>query len=273
MATKKVYLGKANPTRVKFFRSGLPFDFSGVTRTLINFRTSDVVVDTQVDIGIVDLSIGNGDVDFYFGGLAFLPGTYSAKIELYDANGDSEILIDYEDDLQFNFIQEFEFELDVQDSAGSKNNANSYITLEYFKSYHQQRGGDFSQWDDFEIKQAMVRAFDYVNTRFQYKSSEINPDQNSAWPRKGYLTIPCAILEASAEYALRALQSDLNPDPLATLPGKRVKAYSEAIGPISESYTFDENVDFEMPIYPAADRKIIMANLTVSTSTTFMMRG
>lgn len=273
MSTVKVYIGADNPARATFYRSGAPFDYSGVDSMLITFRESDVVVDSALTPDLVDYAVGGGNIDFRFGDLNILPGTYSAKI-IIRAAAEDQILVDYDDDFQFRFVQNTSLELIVQDDDGTEIDAMSYIDIAYFKAYHNRRGGDYSNYDDHEIKIAIVKAFDYVETRFEYVSSRLTDEQNSEWPRYGYATIPRAIKEAQAEYALRALSFDINPDPDNISNGRLITSKSEGIGSLSESFTYDANAgSFALPDYPTADRKIQMAKLVNSSNVTFLSRG
>lgn len=275
--TKKVYLGMDNPTRVTFFRDGSAMNFSGVTKLVVTMRENNISVDSSIDTGKINFAIGNGHVDFYFGDIGATVGTYSLRIVSTSANGD-EIIVDYPDNLQFNFVQPYTFDLVIQDVLGTETDATSYITVEYFKTYHNVRGNDFSGYDDFEIKQAIVRAFDYIDSRFKYASYKLNDTQNSEWPRYGYDVIPRAIMEAQAEYALRALSIQINPDPENTNNGRLVVSKSEGVGPLAESYTYDQNsAGYVMPSYPVADKKIEQAGLLYNSSAignvTFLTRG
>jgi len=273
---KSVYLGTDNPTNVTFYRDGVVIDFSGVTRSVVEFRETDVVVDTDVvgQQALISLD-SNGVGVFDFGGLAILPGVYSAQFTVYDAlHDDGQIIVGYDDGLKFKFVQQYEFDLVVQDASGSQTEANAYIDLAFFKSYHNMRGGDYSSYDDFEIKRAIVKATDYVDLRFDFVSSPLTSTQNTYWPRVGYDVIPRALREAVAEYALRALSANINPDPENLSGGRLIKSKSEGMNPFSESVTYDESSGvFMMPNYPAADEKIKKAGLIKSTTVSFLMRG
>lgn len=271
--TKKVYIGSDNPTRVAFFRDGAPFSFSGITRVLVQFRESEVEIDTATQPTLVDYSVGSGNIDFYFGNIGLPEGTYSLFITLY-TDEEEQVLVDYDHNLQFNFVEFFDFDLVVQDDSGTEADSNSYIDVAYFKQYHKIRGNSFSDFDDFEIKQAIVRAFDFIEVRFEYISERLTDGQNSEWPRYGITTIPRAIKEAQCEYALRALFADINPDPDNISNGRLIASKSEGVGPLSESYTYDTNAgDYVMPNYPVADKKIQSAGLVRSQNASFLMRG
>lgn len=273
---KTVYLGKDNPTIVTFYKNGTVINFAVVTRFVVKFRENDLVVDTDQP-EYTDLITGDnqGKVSFKFGNLAIEPSTYTIELTIYDPDHtDGQIIVDYTHDLKFKFIENFDFDLVIQDSEGTQTESNSYIDIDYFKSYHRIRGNDYQSYDDFQIKTALVKSLDYIDLRFDFVSSEKTNSQNTKWPRAGYDIIPRAIKEAQAEYALRALSININPDPENISGGRLIKSKTEGFTPISESIEYESNTaDFLMPNYPAADEKIRRAGLIKSSSIKFLMRG
>ena len=170
--------------------------------------------------------------------------------------------------------------LTVQDNNGSVAGANAYITVQQFKDYHADRGADTSAFDDEAIEAAVIRATDYLDQRFNFVGKKrLGRDQTTEWPRtdawdrdRYYINdIPPEVKEACAEYALRALAAELNPDPERNASGVAVLSKSEAVGPISESVTFVGGAVFQMPKYPAADQKLVRAGLVRSGGT--LLRG
>ena len=168
----------------------------------------------------------------------------------------------------------------VQNNEGTVVGANAYITVQEFKDYHTDRGVDVSDFDDQGIESAIVRATDYLDQRFIFVGGRrLGRDQTTEWPRSDardrdryYINdIPPEVKEACAEYALRALAAELNPDPERNASGVAVLSKSEAVGPISESVTFVGGAVFQMPKYPAADQKLVRAGLVRSGGT--LLRG
>lgn len=169
----------------------------------------------------------------------------------------------------------------VQDNTGSVAGANAYITVAEFKAYHDARGGDYSgAADDTALEQAIIRATDYLDQRFNFVGKKrIGRDQTTEWPRtdawdrdRYYITdVPNEVKEACAEYALRAIAATLNPDPDRDASGQLVQSKSESVGPISESVTFVSGAVFVMPKYPAADQRLIKAGLVRTSGT--VLRG
>jgi len=168
----------------------------------------------------------------------------------------------------------------VQNIDGTAVGANAYITVQEFKDYHADRGADTSAFDDEAIEAAIVRATDYLDQRFIFVGERrYGREQTTEWPRtsardrdRNYINgIPPEVKEACAEYALRALAAELNPDPERNASGVAVLSKSEAVGPISESVTFVGGAVFQMPKYPAADQKLVRAGLVRSGGT--LLRG
>lgn len=167
--------------------------------------------------------------------------------------------------------------LNVQTNNGNIADANGYITVAELMDYHDIRGNPLpGTATDTELEQAIIRATDYLDTRFNFIGRPLlGRDQTTAWPRmdawdsyRNLVTgIPQEVKEATAEYALRALTAALNPDPTRDASGIAVTSRSEQVGPISRTVGFAAGAVFVMPKYPAADQKLIRAGLVVSGGT------
>lgn len=277
MTVKEIYPDPYSYAIVTFYNGdGTTVDFSNLTGFKAEFRESDVIADYADDNSLFDWTLGSGKVRFNFGKLTIDKGTYSAKITVIDASHpDGQILVEYEDGLKFDFLAENAIDLVPQDDSGTETAANSYVTLTYFKTYHKMRGNDFSGYDDYEIKAAIVKAFDFLEVRFRYVSSESTDEQNSKWPRYGFPVIPQAIKDAQCEYALRSLSAELNPDPTHLENGRVVKSKSSGVtGAVSESITYADGYEsFSIPEYPNADLKLKRAGLIMSDGSGFLIRG
>jgi len=160
----------------------------------------------------------------------------------------------------------------VQDRHGSVADANAYISVDEFKVYHSDRGQPFASYDDAAIEQAIVKATDYLDTRFKYVGEVLRSDQPTEWPRVGATDnrgvhvngIPTAVKEATAEYALRALSGPINPDPTRDDSGAVVAEKHEKVGPLEESVKYAAGGSFRMPVYPIADQKLRKAGFVRS---------
>ena len=169
-----------------------------------------------------------------------------------------------------------------QNSNGNAPGANAYITVAEFKSYHDDRGNNYdAAEDDAAIEQAIVRATDYLDMRFNFVGERRNlrPVQTTEWPRNGAYDrdrasindIPVEVKEATAEYALRAITASLLSDPTRDATGAAIIERSESVGPISESVKFAGAASFTLPKYPFADLRLTRAGLVRAGGT--LLRG
>lgn len=62
----------------------------------------------------------------------------------------------------------------TQNDDGDVANANSYISLAYFQSYHTQRGNAYVAYSDDQVKASIIRATDYLDTRFDFRGVKLN---------------------------------------------------------------------------------------------------
>jgi hypothetical protein len=166
----------------------------------------------------------------------------------------------------------------VQNDNGTNLAANAYISVATFKSYHDDRGNDYSAFaDDTAIEKALVQASDYIDARFTYIGAKITQDEPTEWPRvnaidpTGYLItgLPPAVKEACAEYALRVLDGSLFPDPQRDASGYIIESTSKTVGPISKSVTYAQGGGvYNMPQYSLADNKLKKAGLVELNNST-----
>lgn len=135
----------------------------------------------------------------------------------------------------------------VQSDAGTVSGANAYLSVSGFKAYHDARGQSYGESTDTQIEQAIIRATQFLDTRWTFNGYPVNGrDQSTAFPRSclvdagGYLAsgIPSEVFAATAEYALVSLTSSLNPTPSLGGDGKEVAQKTETVGPITESTTY-----------------------------------
>lgn len=149
---------------------------------------------------------------------------------------------------------------EVQDPTTPTSTANSYISVDEFKDYHDDRGGDYSAMTDPEIEQALVRATDYMDIRWEYQGYDVDSDQSTQVPRdgvydnNGYLIegIPNDIKKACAEYAMIAADQDLAMNPTQNAGGI-VKSLREKVDVIETEVVYKDGVRYAAPIYPIPD--------------------
>lgn len=109
--------------------------------------------------------------------------------------------------------------------------ANAYIAVQFFKDYHDERGNAYTATDT-EIEQAIVRATDYMDSRWTFAGAREDVDQSTECPRSGVYDprtgysldpYPSELEEACAEYSLSALAGSLHPTPNVDATGLQVK--------------------------------------------------
>ena len=153
--------------------------------------------------------------------------------------------------------------------------ANGYVSDVWVADYLADRGTTLSPGDT--LQQAIVRATDYIDQRFNFIGERILLDQATAWPRcnainfYGYFIkgVPLAIKRATAEYAAIAMSAELNPTPERDDTGQKVILKSESIGPLSETVEYSEVGSVSLPSYPKADGFIAKAGLLVGAGRVF----
>ena len=145
----------------------------------------------------------------------------------------------------------------VQTEDGNVANANSYVSLAFFKSYTTDYGYDISSYTDTQLEQALARARLYIDTRFNYLGTRVlgRDVQVTEFPRirpytrgllrdisssrgrdSDYQALPLEIQQAQCQYALIALTSDLYPTQDDSQVG--LKRYAVKVGSVSESKEF-----------------------------------
>ena len=143
-------------------------------------------------------------------------------------------------------------------------NANALIDVAFADAYFAERGVAAWTGDDTAKQQAIVRATDYVETRWgqrgRFKGAVQFPDtpQALSFPRL-YIgsdgAVPVAVQKAVAEYSLRALTATLAPDPVAAT-GAQVEVVRKKLGPLETETRYSNGGNTSAVIfkpYPAAD--------------------
>lgn len=161
-----------------------------------------------------------------------------------------------------------------QSADGNVADANSYITAAYFTTYHTNRGNDVSAYTADQIAAAIIKAWDYLDTRFSFRGVKLVTDgtQTTEWPRKsannttrfydysfnvpivyiGDTTnialvgpngetiegIPESLKKAQAEYSFRALTASLFEDAPAPSGGYPIESLSQKVDVIEQSFKY-----------------------------------
>ena len=154
----------------------------------------------------------------------------------------------------------------VEDGTGLSD-ATSFASVAELKAYLDDRGRDRSSFSDTQIQQALIRASDYIETRWRvrFKGRRLSADQALSFPRIGLYDeehrlvegVPERLKRSSIEYAFRALSSELIPDPEVHKSGLRIRGQRTKVGPIEEETEFQQDDRQLLRAYPAADRLLI----------------
>ena len=163
----------------------------------------------------------------------------------------------------------------VQDDEGTVAGANSYDEIAEFKSYHDDRGNDFSAFSDTQIEVGMVKGTDYIDVRFNYSGCKRNNRQVTQFPRSELydedddivIGIPHEIKEANYEYAFRSLSAELMPDPSQTGDQQALRFRTEKVGPIARTLNYVGG-GIKLPQYPEVDLILINSGLVLTQDRT-----
>lgn len=155
----------------------------------------------------------------------------------------------------------------VEDGTGLAD-ANSYLSVADFTSYHDDRGTDTSAYETEDLETALVRATDFVERTYglRFKGYPTNTEQRLHFPASSICdrfgrevdpdAIPGALQNAIAEYALRALTQSLDVDPVYSEADQKITKTRKKVGPLEVETEYDEGSSSIVITrrYPAADK-------------------
>jgi len=150
--------------------------------------------------------------------------------------------------------------------------ANAYMAVQAFKDYHDDRGNAYTA-SDTEIEQAIVRATDYMDSRWTFAGSRQDADQSTECPRSGVydpnsgLSVdpyPEELEEACAEYSISALAGSLYPLSNVDSTGRDVKKLRKKVDVIETETEYFNPGGTAWKLFSVADGKMIKTKLLVS---------
>ena len=155
----------------------------------------------------------------------------------------------------------------VEDGTGLAA-SNAYVSVAYVDSYFLDRNNTAWVGSTAAKQGAIIKATDYIETRwgarFKGRKTNISLPQALSFPRVNlvdrsgyYITdIPEKLKKACAEYALRALTTELLPDPTIDDSGLAIANKREKVGPLEEETQYQATGAAPVLLrpYPAADR-------------------
>ncbi len=167
--------------------------------------------------------------------------------------------------------------------------ANAYVSTAAFKAYHKDRSNSLGTAGSSEIKDAIIKATDYMDRRFKNRFIGRRKDQDRSstattgaqrleWPREnarlpaGVLldaeSVPIEVEEACFEYAFRALTITLAPDPTVDDRNQAVVLSKVKVGPIEEETEYATGgQQFQFRTYPEVDA--ILRGLVIPSGRSF----
>lgn len=168
----------------------------------------------------------------------------------------------------------------VQDDSGSVAGANSYLSVADFNSYHTDRNvtdvidGNF---DTADVQGALVKAADYIDSRYSFVGEKRVGTQPMQWPRFDaedrddhiVFGIPQVIKEAAAELALAELGApgSLFPGISIDPSGQGIKKTRKKLDVLElETEYFGESSSSakRLPVFYQADWRIKRSGLLMS---------
>lgn len=154
----------------------------------------------------------------------------------------------------------------VEDGTGLPN-ANSYSDVAYADEYFEERGVTAWTGEDTQKQAWLVQATDYIEQVFgaRFVGVKKTAEQALSWPRTHAVArdgavladdaLPSALVRACCQYALRAIQGPLMPDPLVSAEGYNVVTSRKKVGPIEKEFRVMGSSGSPILVrsYPAAD--------------------
>ena len=155
--------------------------------------------------------------------------------------------------------------------------ANSYCSISFADSYHTLRANE--TWDgasEAEKVSALIKASDYLSSRWRFVGTRSDEDQTLEWPRddaedvNGFEqedNVPEVVKQTVAEYAVRSLSNPLLPDPAVDENGKYITLKREKVGPLEEETRYSDTKGRTLiQPYPAADRRLAASGLVLTSN-------
>lgn len=161
----------------------------------------------------------------------------------------------------------------VQDPDAPAADATAYIAVQTFKDYHDDRGNTYTAADT-DIEKAIVRATDYIDSRWTFAGSREDVDQSTECPRSGVYDAktgwtvdgyPAELEEACAEYAMATIDgSSLYPLPNVDTTGRDVKKLRKKVDAIENEVEYFNAGRTAWKAHPLADGKMLKTKLLES---------
>lgn len=153
--------------------------------------------------------------------------------------------------------------------------ANSLVPVAFADAYFADRGDESWEFALPDEKQAaLIIATDFVSHNFSFRGERKFEEQELPFPRiiDGEKEMPSKMLKAVSEYAKRAIDGVLQPDPTFDAAGRQIKSSTNKLGPLSTTVTFtDFDPSKKVLPFPKADA-MLSSLLTSRTNINFLVR-
>jgi hypothetical protein len=164
----------------------------------------------------------------------------------------------------------------VVETGEGLEDATSYASFAAYVSHFTDRGSPPAELQA-AIEEALIRATDFVDLRYQFVGSKLTELQALQWPRAyAYRArpafdahcvpvegVPLEVERATIELAKRALAGELAPDPVVSTTGQTVVADRKKVGPIEVETSFvGSGPSAWVKRFPAVDK--LLRDLVVS---------
>lgn len=147
----------------------------------------------------------------------------------------------------------------IVENGEGKENANSYVSVDFANEYFSSRGA--TQWDDIDDatkKQLLIKATDFIDNSFKWYGKKKSPTQALRFPRdnlkdyEGNVVngIPTCLRQAVCEASLIAIRNSL----FATA-NENGNITSETIGALHFSYAKSENAS-NITLYDSINKRL-----------------
>ncbi len=190
--------------------------------------------------------------------------------------------------------------LTVQVQAGTVDDANSYGVVADMRAYYLARGTSLVSYTDDQLSSALIRATDFLDSRYSFIGEQLSGDQGTMCPRylsgsnqRGHnlrdinLLAPAylltnrqwqAVVVACYQLAKRALTAaNLMPDPTRDGSGLELIEKSVVAGPVETTKKYSPSRagqrDATVPLYPEVDLGLRNAGLLVSSASGSLARA
>lgn len=131
-------------------------------------------------------------------------------------------------------------------------NANAYASVAYVDSYFTDRNNSSWTGSETEKKAAIILATDYIES-FKNQFKDVSEGGSLFYPAVT-VGMPTPLLQATAEYSLRALLESLETDALTDSSGMQLSESEKVVGPISTKKKFFQSAVNPLSRFPSADK-------------------